>query len=62
MKVGSKGLDVRTLQQRLNKAGAKPQLVVDGWFGESTKAAVMAFQKAVGIIPIGIAGNRILFF
>lgn len=58
MKVGSKGLDVRTLQQRLNKAGAKPPLVVDGWFGESTKAAVMAFQKAVGIIPIGIAGPR----
>ncbi|WP_417441908.1 N-acetylmuramidase domain-containing protein [Idiomarina sp.] len=58
MKVGSKGLDVRTLQQRLNKAGAKPKLVVDGWFGESTRVAVIAFQKANGIIPIGIAGPR----
>ncbi|WP_372941406.1 N-acetylmuramidase domain-containing protein [Shewanella sp.] len=58
MKIGSKGIDVRTLQQRLNKAGANPQLIVDGLFGESTKAAVIAFQKSQGIIPIGIAGPR----
>lgn len=58
MKLGDKGLNVRTLQQRLNQAGAKPPVVVDGWFGKATQDAVKAFQRKHGIVAIGIAGPR----
>ena len=40
--VGSRGDEVRDLQQRLNAAGADPPLVVDGEFGPRTASAVEA--------------------
>lgn len=42
---GSKGSDVKKLQKLLNKAGAKPPLVIDGDFRDKTKKAVLDFQK-----------------
>jgi hypothetical protein len=43
---GSKGSQVRVLQQRLNALGGTPALKVDGDFGQKTFDAVVAFQAA----------------
>lgn len=43
VRLNSKGNDVRWCQYFLNKHGAK--LIVDGYFGQKTKEAVIAFQK-----------------
>jgi hypothetical protein len=49
------GLAVMDLQTALNRHGAK--LVVDGVFGRLTEAAVKAFQKSRGLVPVdGIVG------
>lgn len=58
MRIGDVGSNVANLQRQLNQAGAKPQLEVDGWFGELTRVAVVTFQKRHGISAIGIAGPR----
>jgi peptidoglycan hydrolase-like protein with peptidoglycan-binding domain len=42
---GSRGKQVRVLQQRLNAMGATPALKVDGDFRDKTFDAVVAFQK-----------------
>jgi peptidoglycan hydrolase-like protein with peptidoglycan-binding domain len=47
---GSRGAEVRTLQTFLGG------LVVDGEFGPATKAAVIAYQRAVGLLADGIVG------
>lgn len=60
MRNGDVGANVRTLQQDLNTAGAKPSLIADGWFGDKTEAAVIAFQQKHGITAIGVAGPRTL--
>jgi len=49
LKIGSKGEEVKTLQQKLN-------IAADGIFGKNTDAAVRAFQKAHGLTPDGIVG------
>ncbi len=56
LKVGSKGDDVKRLQENLNTLGynaGKP----DGIFGNGTKNAVIAFQKAKGLTADGIVGT-----
>lgn len=50
LKKGSKGIDVETLQTRLN-------LVVDGIFGPITEEAVKDFQSRNGLTVDGIVGN-----
>lgn len=55
---GDHGGAVRELQASLNKFGAK--LVVDGWFGEATTAAVMEAQSHFGLVVDGIAGPKTL--
>lgn len=55
LKFGSKGIDVRKLQEVLNKQGSK--LVIDGIFGRNTKNAVIAFQKSKGLVADGIVGK-----
>lgn len=51
---GSSGNCVRVLQDLLNKAGASPQLQVDGSFGPKTTLAVKAREKKLGWNEDGI--------
>jgi len=53
LRVGSRGENVRTLQQLLPSI---PPLVADGIFGPRTEAAVIAFQRQFGLVPDGIVG------
>ena len=58
---GETGIDVQTLQYYLNfiayfSDGALPSVTVDGIFGPSTTAAVIAFQNLLGIPADGIVG------
>lgn len=56
---GSKGDDVKTLQELLNTLGfAKPELDVDGKYGYVTAKAVRVFQKAKGILVDGKYGTE----
>ena len=56
LKKGSKGTDVKALQELLNQLGAS--LTVDGEFGSKTEAAVIAFQKNAGIKQDGKYGDQ----
>lgn len=51
IKSGSRGDDVRRLQEMLN-------ISVDGIFGPKTEAAVKAFQKTHGLVQDGIVGSK----
>jgi len=51
LKMGSKGLDVKMLQTKLN-------LTVDGIFGLKTKTAVKHFQGLHNLVPDGIVGKK----
>lgn len=57
---GMQGTAVRDLQTYLSLIGknyeALPQLPVTGYFGEQTRAAVIAFQNAFGLDPSGVVG------
>lgn len=57
VKIGSKGDDVRTLQQRLNALGFNCG-IVDGIFGNATLRAVLNFQKSKGLAQDGIVGKN----
>ncbi|MGN0305241.1 MAG: glycoside hydrolase family protein [Lachnospiraceae bacterium] len=59
LKEGSKGEEVRQLQQKLAIIGYAPG-PADGSFGAKTKAAVMAFQKDAGLTQDGIVGEKTL--
>jgi len=54
LRQGSKGEDVRTMQQRLSDLGNT--LTVDGNFGPGTSAAVIAFQGSKGLSTDGVVG------
>lgn len=54
--LGSKGHAVRDLQAALNRSGA--ELYIDGDFGPVTEAAVIEFQRRVGLVVDGIVGNK----
>jgi len=49
--VGSKGDDVKALQEFLMAKGFLKIAAATGFFGSLTKAALVAFQKSVGISP-----------
>ena len=53
---GTTGEAVRTLQEKLNEAGAG--ISVDGQFGSGTEAAVKAFQTAQGIAASGVVDQE----
>lgn len=55
LRVGSEGQKVKDLQTALNRA-VDAKLVVDGDFGEKTRAAVIKLQKRAGLEPDGIYG------
>lgn len=58
MKKGDTGDAVRVLQHQLNQSGFK--IEADGWFGDTTEAAVKAFQRRLGLVEDGIAGIKTL--
>ncbi|WP_448632800.1 MULTISPECIES: N-acetylmuramidase domain-containing protein [Pseudomonas fluorescens group] len=53
---GDRSQAVRILQKNLNDHGAA--LVVDGDYGDSTEAAVRAYQLKVGLVADGVAGEK----
>lgn len=55
LKVGSRGEEVKKLQQALNCCN-NAGLVVDGSYGNLTRSAVIAFQKNHGLTPDGVYG------
>ncbi|HAG84147.1 MAG TPA: peptidoglycan-binding protein [Cyanobacteria bacterium UBA12227] len=57
LKEGSSGPLVKRLQQALKDKGHNPGSI-DGVYGLGTKAAVRAFQKANGLEPDGVVGQR----
>lgn len=56
LSIGSKGEDVKTLQENLNKLGYDCG-TVDGDFGTKTDNAVRKFQKDKGLVVDGQVGN-----
>jgi peptidoglycan hydrolase-like protein with peptidoglycan-binding domain len=57
LKEGASGAEVKQLQERLQKLGFYKGKI-DGSFGSGTKAAVIAFQQAKGIVADGIVGSK----
>lgn len=57
LKFGSTGGEVVKLQQKLHDKGFNPG-AIDGDFGENTQAAVIAFQRSVGLEDDGIVGKK----
>lgn len=51
LKLGSRGQDVKLLQQKLN-------LLADGIFGPLTEEGVKAFQKSKGLKDDGVVGEK----
>ena len=58
LSMGSRGEDVRALQERLNELGYKCGSS-DGVFGSNTKRAVRYFQDAIGASQDGVATDRL---
>jgi hypothetical protein len=54
--LGDRGPEVVALQKALNARGEN--LETDGIFGTGTRAAVVAFQAASGLVPDGVVGPR----
>src|SRR6516225_8354069 len=59
LKLNSHGDDVAKWQQFLTGAGFKPGRV-DGFFGDTTATATIAFQEKHGLTPDGALGNETL--
>ncbi|MBE6800339.1 MAG: spore cortex-lytic enzyme [Ruminococcaceae bacterium] len=60
-KVGSRGDEVRRIQNKLKSLGFFNGSV-DGIYGSKTQSAVKRFQKSVGITADGIAGPKTLLY
>ena len=59
--LGSRGQEVRSIQQKLRSLGFYAGSV-DGIYGAQTRRAVVAFQKSVGITADGVAGPKTLLY
>ena len=59
LRIGSRGEQVRLLQNRLKQAGYHTG-AVDGIYGPQTAESVRRFQKAKGLLVDGIAGKQTL--
>lgn len=57
--IGSRGTEVRQIQQRLKNWGYYKG-TVDGIYGTKTRAAVISFQKKNGLTADGICGSKTL--
>lgn len=60
-KLGSRGDEVRRIQQKLRYLGFYSG-TVDGIYGVNTRSAVKKFQSSVGITADGIAGSKTLLY
>ncbi len=60
-KIGSRGEEVRRIQNKLKQLGFYNGSV-DGIYGSATQRAVKRFQASVGITADGIAGSKTLLF
>lgn len=60
-KVGSRGDEVRRIQNKLKSLGYFAG-AVDGIYGVKTQSAVRRFQKSVGITADGVAGPKTLLY
>ena len=61
LQVGSKGVDVKALQQLLQTQGYLPATAkIDGSYGKATLQAVAKYQKANGLTPVGTVGSKTL--
>ncbi|MBB5865204.1 peptidoglycan-binding protein [Xanthomonas sp. 3058] len=62
MKHGTRGGEVQSLQQDLNRLGVRDaqgnRLAEDGRFGDNTREAVLAFQKQHGLQADGVVGRN----
>ena len=59
LKKGMRGDDVTLLQKYLRERGYFPATqALTGYFGDITKSAVIAFQKAHNLVQDGIAGQK----
>jgi peptidoglycan hydrolase-like protein with peptidoglycan-binding domain len=56
-KIGSKGEEVKKIQERLNKLGYYKG-PIDGDFERGTEAGVIAFQKAKKLTADGLVGSE----
>ena len=56
LSVGSESNEVSLLQTFLYQKGYYPEGKITGYFGGLTKSAVIRFQQAKGISPIGLVG------
>jgi hypothetical protein len=56
--LGSEGEEVKELQKRLRSLGFFTHPSNTGYFGIVTKRALVAYQKAKGIEPIGVVGPK----
>ena len=54
---GSRGFEIAVAQAQL-RAKSSPSLRVDGAFGPLMQAAVISFQRRVGLLPDGIVGPK----
>jgi len=59
LRLGARGEAVVRLQRRLAERGF-PSGAVDGFYGQGTEAAVIAFQFSEELLPDGVAGPRTL--
>ncbi|MBW4594238.1 MAG: peptidoglycan-binding protein [Brasilonema angustatum HA4187-MV1] len=57
LRIGMRGPEVVKLQRRLQRLGLLNENEVDGDFGQSTEAAVIALQKRNGVEADGVAGG-----
>jgi N-acetylmuramoyl-L-alanine amidase len=60
-KLGSRGEEVRRIQNKLKQLGFYNGSV-DGIYGAATQRAVKRFQSSVGITSDGIAGSKMLLY
>lgn len=52
--------DYAAVQKRLNELGASPPLVVDGKWGDKSKAALRAYQASRGLVADAVPGPKTL--
>ncbi len=60
LKIGSKGPDVKELQQKLAENGVLEEKYVTGFFGPATEEAVFLYQKKNNIKQTGVAAEKTL--